>query len=133
MPSTDKCIRKGCTRRKAPGTHFTACSALCRRAHDMSQEAINLASAFPSEQTDAYYQQVSELNRLITSTAKARGELRKLWHEAGLPNELWDQISRGDWVPEDIGSKRAGDTAEPIKPCVSEDVGNQPSLVEASG
>jgi hypothetical protein len=87
----------------------------------MTQEAINLASAFPSEQTDTYYQQVSELNRLLTSTAKVRGELRKLWHEASLSNELWDQISRGDWVPEDIGAKPAGDTAEPIMPCVSED------------
>ena len=121
MPSTDKCIRKGCTRRKAPGTHFTACSALCRRAHDMSQEAINLASAFPSEQTDTYYQQVSELNRLITSTSQSRGALRNLWREAGLPNELWDQISRGEWLPEDLGSKPAGDTAETLMPCVSED------------
>jgi hypothetical protein len=97
----------------------------------MSQEAINLASAFPSPQTDEYFRQVSELNRLITSTAKARGELRKLWHEASLSNELWDQISRGEWLPEDIGSKPAGDTAEPIKPSAS-DEDYLPSLVVAS-
>jgi hypothetical protein len=98
-PDTDlRCRRKSCTRkRKGKNDTRPYCSAQCFWVHKHNQEADSLvANLGHSDPIDAYLMATVELSQALDRVMGHRAGLRKLASEAGIDNDQWDSLVRGD-------------------------------------